>query len=245
LDYVLASLSNACALGQDYWQAFYYRGHYLEEKSQRSIASEAGKLKSEAVAAYQTALGISPGESQVHRALAALLVEQGNLPEAVEHYLVILRVRQRRPRQYDERSLSALAWLLATTDRSQLPNTTSSVELAAPLRQLQRLQPVELAEWKGVDADRAPTGHTQAYSPVELAEWACANTDYKDPGCLMVLGAAYADAGQFEDAEKAIQRALKSAAGSRLVTQLKQQVELYKTHQPYRENPQRIPEAIR
>jgi serine/threonine-protein kinase len=65
---------------------------------------------------------------------------------------------------------------------------------------------------------------------------ACKRSDWKDPSCLDVLAAAYAEAGQFDEAVRYQTRALddpelkgdlRTAAGQRL--------ELYRQKKPFRD----------
>jgi hypothetical protein len=67
---------------------------------------------------------------------------------------------------------------------------------------------------------------------------ACQLTEYKDPAFVGTLGAAYAEAGRFDDAiamaEKA--RALSQAAGeSWRAAKNEERIALFKAHQPYRD----------
>jgi tetratricopeptide (TPR) repeat protein len=83
---------------------------------------------------------------------------------------------------------------------------------------------------------------------VNLAETACKLTDYKDAGCLSVLGAAYAEAGRYVDAERLLQQSLpiaKSRDDQSLIALVEKQLALCMAMKPYRQDPQRIPQAIK
>jgi len=83
-----------------------------------------------------------------------------------------------------------------------------------------------------------PTAHDGAEA-VRLAENACRVTNYREPLFIGTLAAAYADAGRFDQAcvaaEKAAQVA--TAAGQPQVAERNQQLlQLYRAGKPFREN---------
>ena len=74
---------------------------------------------------------------------------------------------------------------------------------------------------------------------VQLAERACQLTDFKEPVYVGTLAAAYAEAGQFEPAIVAAQKAceLASKSGTPKVLEANQErLVLYRAHQPYHED---------
>jgi tetratricopeptide (TPR) repeat protein len=71
---------------------------------------------------------------------------------------------------------------------------------------------------------------------VEYATTACERSGWKDPFCLDTLAAAYAEAGQFEEAVRYQTRALDDPAFKGDVrTAAKQRLELYRQKKPFRE----------
>ena len=71
---------------------------------------------------------------------------------------------------------------------------------------------------------------------VELARRACAQSNHQNPTHLGTLGAAHAEAGQFEEAIAATKQALLLAEGdSELLASLKHRLALYENGHPYRE----------
>jgi protein O-mannosyl-transferase len=73
---------------------------------------------------------------------------------------------------------------------------------------------------------------------VELAERACKLTDYRETIMVGTLGAAYAEAGRFDDAMATAQKAcaLATESGKTELLNINQNLlELYRQHQPYRE----------
>ncbi|KKK48141.1 hypothetical protein LCGC14_3148110, partial [marine sediment metagenome] len=74
---------------------------------------------------------------------------------------------------------------------------------------------------------------------VRLAERACELTDYEFPAMLDTLGAAYAEAGQFDQAVQTAQNAFQLALASKNAVRAKNiqnRLELYKANRPYRES---------
>ncbi len=72
---------------------------------------------------------------------------------------------------------------------------------------------------------------------VRLAERACQLTNYKAPSLLDTLAAAYAEAGQFENAVKTAQKAVqlaRAAKSKKLAKNIQSRLDLYKANRPYR-----------
>jgi tetratricopeptide (TPR) repeat protein len=74
---------------------------------------------------------------------------------------------------------------------------------------------------------------------VELASQACQMTEYKNPGYLDTLAAAYAEKGEFANAIKWQEEAVKAAdkEPEEVQADIKSRVEIYKQNKPYRETP--------
>ena len=72
---------------------------------------------------------------------------------------------------------------------------------------------------------------------VELASQACQLTEYKDSGYLDTLAAAFAEKGQFDQALKWQEEAVKAAGQepAEIQADLKSRIDLYKQNKPYRE----------
>jgi tetratricopeptide (TPR) repeat protein len=74
---------------------------------------------------------------------------------------------------------------------------------------------------------------------VELASQACQMTEYKNPGYLDTLAAAFAEKGEFASAVKWQEEAVKAAAEepAEVQVEIQSRVDLYKQKKPYREVP--------
>lgn len=73
-----------------------------------------------------------------------------------------------------------------------------------------------------------------ATKAVELAEYACKLSQWKDSWCLDVLGAAYAESGDFENAAKFAQQALACAPESDRA-EIQSRLDLYGEKKPFRD----------
>jgi Flp pilus assembly protein TadD len=73
---------------------------------------------------------------------------------------------------------------------------------------------------------------------VQLAEWACKATAYKSPPLLDTLAAAYAEAGQFDQAVRTTLQAIEIVRNNPKASTatLESRLELYKAGKPYRES---------
>lgn len=69
---------------------------------------------------------------------------------------------------------------------------------------------------------------------VELARYACELSQWKDAWCLDVLGAAYAESGDFENAAKYAQQALDRASEADR-PEINERLKLYAANKPYRD----------
>ncbi len=80
--------------------------------------------------------------------------------------------------------------------------------------------------------------HRDGREAVRLAEWACKATAYKSPPLLDTLAAAYAEAGQFDEAVSTTLQALEivRANPASSTATLESRLELYRAGKPYRES---------
>ena len=80
--------------------------------------------------------------------------------------------------------------------------------------------------------------HRNGHEAVRLAEWACNATAYKSPPLLDTLAAAYAEAGQFDQAVRTTLQAIEIVHSNPKspTSALESRLELYRAGRPYRES---------
>jgi Flp pilus assembly protein TadD len=176
---------------------------------------------------FRAALQYGPEDAETHRRYGVLLASSGNAREAIAQFREVIRLQPGAEAHYH----------LATA----LLQNGESGRAVEEYRESLRLKPDspvflnDLAWVLAADANDALRNGTEA---VALAERACLLTQFQEPMFVGTLGAAYAEAGRFEDAVKTAERAKALAAASgqkELVEKNGQLLELYRAMKPYHE----------
>lgn len=187
-----------------------------------------GKKYEEAIAVLSQVLQETPADPVAHYTLGSVLSQKGNSSDAIAHYRRALDLKP----AYGEARFH-LASLLA-----QQGDASGAV---TEYRQGLRWQPDDpdalnnLAWILAANANPALRNGSEA---VRLARRACELTRYQNPMLVGTLGAAHAEAGQFDDAVATAQKArdLALASGQKDLADRNQRLlELYQSHQAYRE----------
>lgn len=176
---------------------------------------------------FQAALKIKPADADIQEAYASSLAEQGRISEAISHLRAATKTEPRV-----EWELKLAGWLHATGSfreavgqyRTVLEREPDSVEALNNAAWLLATSPDEKIR-NGTDA-------------VKFAQRACSLTNEKNPMMLGTLAAAYAEAGRFDDAVAAAQKAvdLAQASGSSPFAEMnRRMLELYRAGKPFRE----------
>jgi tetratricopeptide (TPR) repeat protein len=174
---------------------------------------------------FRHALAVTRDNPVAEYGLAKVLVKAGRVQEGLQHLEQAVALSP----QYVS-ALTKIADLQVSQGRIQ--------EAIDRYRQVLRCSPDmpevlnNLAWLLATSDDPALRNGTEA---VRLAERACQLTQYETAGYIDTLAAAYAEAGQFDDAfrtaERAIARALKSGQ-KELADRIKQALELYRAGKP-------------
>jgi protein O-mannosyl-transferase len=175
----------------------------------------------------RSALRLRPESADAHTLLARILAARGKPDEAVMHLRMALRVEPNI-----DTSLR-LASLLGQTGHGTEAVAQFRKVLAARSGDVEALN--NLAWILATDSDDSIRDGKQA---VQYAKKACEQTHYKEVIPLGTLGAAYAEAGQFEEAATMAQKAIDLATdeGKSDFAQVNRQLlSLYKTSRPYHE----------
>ena len=201
-----------------------------------ALASQ-GKV-SEAIAEFEAALRIERDYAEAHNNLGNVLFKLDKVPEAITEYAAALRIKPDNVGAHYNLGV-------ALAGQGRVP------EAMAQYREALRLKPDlspalhKLAWALATDGD---ANLRNAGEAVQLAERLCAITKYQHAEDLDVLAAAYAEAGRFNDAVQAAQKALElaGAAGqqelapnghSGLAQQIQERLKLYQVGRPFHEEP--------
>jgi len=180
-----------------------------------------GKLE-EAIACYRKALQIDPEHVEAHSSLACALAEQGKLDEAINHYRRALKGRP----DYDEVHYRLGRTLMMA---AQFDDALEHFRRAAQLKP-DWPEPLNgIAQILIVHPDPKSRDVGEA---VRLAERAATLTEYNDHSVLDTLAAAYAAAGQRDQAVTTAQAAIEvasEAGAAEDVQYLHKQLERYRS----------------
>jgi tetratricopeptide (TPR) repeat protein len=182
----------------------------------------------EATAHFEEALRIRPGYPAAESNLGFLLTVQGQYDEAILHYRMALA---RHPESRKIHYLIGNA-LMGKGDRSGAM-TEYRTELEINPNNSLALNDVA---WRlATDSEPAQRNGMEA---VKLAERLCRVTGFHEAQSIGTLAAAYAEAGRFEDAIKAAEKAksLAVATGQKELAERNDQLlQLYREGKPYHE----------
>ncbi len=183
----------------------------------------------EAFREYQEALRLNPDTAVTHINFATLLAEMGRFDDAMNEYTKAAQLEPEDPRSYYLMGKACL-------------RHGQSAEAVKHFREGLQHQPndFETLTWlaRVLAADQNPAVRNGSEA-VSLAERAAHLAGGEQPFVLDTLAMAYAEAGRFNDAQAAVQRALQAAAAlgaQKTVPEMKERLQLYQSGRPYRED---------
>ena len=190
-----------------------------------------GRLE-EAVLQYNKALQIRPEFALAHNNLGAALSRQGKLNEAIYHYDRALQIDPSYSKAYYN-----LAKIYLSMNRIE-----RAIHYLHEALRVDSDMTIALFNLSWIYATSENEKNRNGIKAVGLAEKLCNLTKYKQPLGLDALAAAYAEAGEYDDAVLTAQKALKLAlqyGPEELVSGITKRLNLYKAGQPYRQLPQK------
>ena len=182
----------------------------------------------EAITRCQSALEINPNNPQAHNILGSALLQKGEVNEAITHFQKALQIEPDNAIAHNN-----LDYVLHLKERADKAITRYQKELQTDPDSPKALN--NLAWLLATCPDARIRDGAQA---VRHAGRACELTHYGVAPLVGTLAAAYAEAGRFDDAITAAEKAcaLAEAAGETgLLAKNRQLLALYRTRQPYRE----------
>ena len=235
-----------------------YEGTYV---ALGDIADEEG-IEEKALSYFYKALQVRPGSLNVLNGLAALLIKYGKTSEALNYVVESLRVK---PDQITARN--RIAWLLYQDGKTAEAivhyaeslrikhNQPKIHNVLAELLLMQGNIEEAIGHWKEAlnfqpDLSKALNNlawimaaheddkFRNAQQALRYAQKACELTEFKDPDLLDTLSAAYAAVGNFDEAIKTAERALKLYMDSGLekkADDMQNRLALFREGRPYRE----------
>jgi len=214
---------------QHFNQALRIRPDYPRARKQLADALFAQKNFEQAIVEYQQVLRILPRDVSTHNDIGVAFVRLGRLDDALPYFTKALQLKPDSPDAHNN-----LGYVLVRQDKvdGAIRHFTEAMRLnpdwVGPMNNLAWL----LATYKQAEF-RNPK------EAIRLAEKACHLTEYKNPGLMDTLAAAYAGAGRFSDAVVTLERALELAEPSgqnKLVDEIRNRLRLYKAARPYIEH---------
>ncbi|MFW6124611.1 MAG: tetratricopeptide repeat protein [Pirellulales bacterium] len=186
-----------------------------------------GRL-AEAVAALRDALRVDPFDAQTHFRQGVLSAQLQDEGQAIRHYTYALRV---------EPSLAEAHYRLAVllARRGDIDHAMERYRAALRLRPKWWLPANNLA-W--ILATQPEARYRGGHEAIDLARRACQATQHQEPQALDTLAAAFAEAGQFNEAVATAQRAIDLASQSgqeELASQIAERLAIYRDGRPYRD----------
>jgi len=180
----------------------------------------------EAVREYRKLLQIMPDDPSVLNALGIVLGQLGKLDEAIECFNEALRINPQYSRAYGG---IGLAYARLGKNNLAIANLTRSVELDPNLAD-------SLNNLAWVLATTEDTKLRNPTDAVKYAQRACEMAEPNQPAFLDTLAVAYAAAGNFPEAVKTAEEALKLAEDANekdLAKEIQERLGLYKSDLPY------------
>ena len=264
LGIALAATGKLDAAIAEYEKALDLNPQFAEAHNNLGVALSGRGRSAESIAHYETALKINPAFADAHTNLGITLCGQGQLDQAIPHLKSALSLD---PHSAEARTNlgAALLWkgdldgAIAELDRAvsiapksvgahrylgdALSSKGRTREALVQWRAALRAEPDQLAVLNAaawVLATNPDSSLRNGAEAVELAERAVRLSGGNEPRTLVTLAAAYAEAGRFSDALRAVHAALDAGQGNPpLAKTLNAMIALYQAKTPLRAPPQR------
>jgi tetratricopeptide (TPR) repeat protein len=182
----------------------------------------------QAIARLSEVLRQNPGDALAHFSLGAVFGQQGDISRAIDHYRQTLTLKP----DYADAHFNSASLLAQQGD---IPQAIDEYRQGLKSKPNDPDALNNLAWLRAANSNPACRNGDEA---VQLARRACELTGYRKPVLVGTLAAAYAEAGQFEEAVATAQKArdFALASGQKELAEKNQQLlELYRTRRAYHE----------
>jgi tetratricopeptide (TPR) repeat protein len=193
-----------------------------------NLLTDTGHLD-EALTEYQAALRLDPKYAAAHNNLGTVLVEQGRLTEAMEQYAAAARLD---PADWHAPYLTGKALLKQGRDPEAIPHFRRAVKLDPNNPRVLTYLAQVLASDENPQVRDGNTALAMAAKANDL-------TGGVQPAMLDAMAMAYAEIGQFTNAQQSAAYALKLATAYDMtndVALIQQRLQLYQNRQPFRQS---------
>jgi protein O-mannosyl-transferase len=231
--------------------------------SNLGLALEVQGKRAEALTQYQEALSISPKSAEMHNNIADLYYEMGRTNDALDEYDQALKLEPRGAfiwinignidaalGRYDDAMSNYVQASVLTSGDPQIPYAIGRTllveghdrEAISHFRDALKIDPDNFETLTYMARVLASDEDPQARNgPIALAMAAKANdlTGGIEPVMWDTMAMAYAEMGQFDQAQLAEANALKLATAPQLkgdLPEMNQRLQLYQNHQPFRQS---------
>ncbi len=212
---------------EDYTQAVELQPKDSRPLAQRGYAYAGNNQMDKALVDFDAALVLNPNDAPALLGRAEIRRSSKKWKDALADYEKLLGIA---PGDY-RALLGAASALYASSEFEKAQGLYGELIQRYPAE----AQPFNDLAW--MLATGTKDGVRNGQRAVELASQACQLTEYKNPGYLDTLAAAFAEKGEFANALKWQEEAVKASSEEpdEVKADLKSRVELYKQNKPYRE----------
>lgn len=216
---------------KDYTEAIRLDPRDAESYSSRGVCHAQQGEEDKALADFNKAVELEPKNLRAHQLRGSTYGQKGEKDKALADFKVAIEIDSNNPATY--------LW------RAQLYLVEDQPELAlADYEEVMRRAPNysgALNDYAWTLATNPKDGVRDGRKAVDFAKKACYETDYKHAPTIDTLAAAYAEAGEWDEAvkwqEEAVKLAVKTDPDD--LPGMKERVTLYKEKKPFREKPKR------
>jgi tetratricopeptide (TPR) repeat protein len=188
-----------------------------------------------ALADFAKTLAINPGEEAAHIGRVGIYLMQCKPEEALKEANAAIAIAPGQASVYGSRAS-------VYVELRRYREAEADIQKAMRLKSYDPTAPLSSLAWFRATC---PDSHFRdGKKALEAAQRRCQRTNFFGYGCLDTLAAAYAETGDFDQAVKCETQSIETAPSRHpMLSEMKQRLELYKRHKPFRDEPRTVPIA--